>query len=70
MVSALCGVDGAKCSDTAHNSMQNSDQARFEFTQVMKASVMSYLEDTPDYYPTPSSYPQYKDQASSEVLRG
>ena len=66
MVSALCGVDGAKCSDTAHNSMQNSDQARFEFTQVMKASVMSYLEDTPDYYPPPSSYPQYKDQASSE----
>ncbi len=61
MESALCGVYGAKCSDTARNSMPNSDQTQFEFTQVMKASVMSYLEDNPDYYPTPSSYRQSKD---------
>jgi hypothetical protein len=27
---------------------------------------MSYLVDTPDYYPPPSSYPRFKDQTPSE----
>ncbi len=69
MESALCGLYGAKFSDTALNSMPNSDLTQFEFTQAMiltKASVMSYLEETPYYYSPPSSYLQNKDQASSE----
>jgi len=59
-------VQEAKYSDTAINSAPNSEQTQFEFTQVMRASEMSYLVDTPDYYPPPSSYPQSKDQAPSE----
>jgi hypothetical protein len=55
MVTALCRVHEVKCSGTAHNSATNSEPAEFEFTQVMKASEMSYLVDTPDYYYTPNS---------------
>ena len=47
MVSALRGVYEAKCSDTARNSIPNSDQTQFEFTQVMRAMESSYLVDTP-----------------------
>ena len=65
MVSALHGVQEAKCSGTASNSTPNSEQTQLDFTQVMRALEMSYL-DTPDYYPPPSSYPQFKDQAPSE----
>ena len=54
MVSALHGVQEAKCSGTASNSEPNSEQTQFKFTQVMKASEMSYLVDTPDYYSPPS----------------
>ena len=64
MVSALCGVHAAKCSGTAHSSASNSEQSRFEFTQVMKASEMSHLVDTPDYYSTP--YPQMQNNAPDE----
>ena len=35
MVSALCGAHGAKRSDTARNSVPNSDQTQFEFTQTV-----------------------------------
>ena len=66
MVSVLHGVREAKCLGTASNSIPNSEQTQFEFTQVMRASEMSYLVDTPDYYQPPSSYPQFKDQAPSE----
>ena len=66
MVSAFHRVQEAKCSGTASNSKPNSEQTRFEFTQVMKASEMSYLVDTPDYYLPPSSYPQFKDQVPIE----
>ncbi len=66
MVSVLHGVQKAKCSGTASNSTLNSEQTQFEFTQVMRASEISYLVDTPDYYPPTSSYPQFKDQAPSE----
>ena len=64
MVPALCRVHGAKCSGTAHSSGPNSDSLQFEFTQVMKASEMSYLVDTPDYYSTP--YHQMQEQAPVE----
>ncbi len=42
MVSALCGVPvhAAKCSGTAHSSASNSEQTKFEFTQVMKSVVI------------------------------
>ncbi len=66
MVSALHGVQEAKCSGTASNRTPNSEQTQFEFTQVMRALKMSYLVDTPDDYPPPSSYQQFKDQAPSE----
>ncbi len=66
MVSALHGVHEAKCSGTASNRTPNSEQTQFEFTQVMRASEMSYLLDTADYHQPPSSYPQFKDQAPSE----
>ncbi len=48
MVSVLHGVQEAKCSGTASSITPNSEQAPFEFTQVMRASEMSYLVDTPD----------------------
>ena len=66
MVSVLHGVQEARCSGTAINSKPNSEQTQFKFTQVMRASEMSYLVDTPDYYPLPSSYQRFKDQAPSE----
>ena len=48
MVTALCRVHEAKCSGTAHNSAMNAEPTQFEFIQVMKASEMSYLADTPE----------------------
>ena len=64
MVSALHGVQEAKCSGTASNSEPNSEQTQFKFTQVMKALEMSYLVDTPDDYSTP--YPQMQNNAPDE----
>ena len=58
----------AKCSCTAHNSATNSEPAQFEFTQVMKASEMSYLVDTPDYYSKHYSQMQGQAPVEDEVI--
>ena len=56
MACAMCRVYESKWSDTADISNQNSEPARSEFTQVMKAPEMSTPVDTLDYYSKPYSW--------------
>ncbi len=52
----VCSVHEAKCPDTTYISTQNSEPARFKFTQVMNSSEKSSPVDSPDYYSTPYSW--------------